>query len=128
MAKCFCGLEKDFSLCCEVFIRGDDLPPTPEALMRSRYSAYCQQNMDYLLATTDPQTLHKIDHHGNAVWAKSTTFTKLEILQSSEEGSKGIVEFKAQYQTAGEPMQTHHEISKFRKQNGKWYFREGRAQ
>lgn len=126
MSNCHCGQSVVFEECCELLLQDKILATSPEQLMRSRYTAYCLQNMDYLLKTTDPQTLHKIDHRGNAAWAKSTKFLGLEILNAMEEGSKGSVEFRARYQIETQPEQTHHEISKFRKQAGKWYFREGK--
>lgn len=48
---CPCGSRKLFSQCCEPFHKGA-LPPTAEALMRSRYSAYANKNVDYIVETT----------------------------------------------------------------------------
>jgi SEC-C motif-containing protein len=127
MFYCYCGYQIPFEKCCDLLISEQNIAVSPEQLMRSRYSAYCLQKMDYILKTTDPQTLQKIDHQGNATWAKTTKFFGLEILNTSEEGSKGHVEFKARYQVNDQPEQIHHEVSKFRKQSGKWYFREGKV-
>ena len=100
--------------------------PSPEALMRSRYSAYATRDFDYVLATTDPQRRFDFDEKSSREWMETCTFTGLEIVRASDEGNKGVVEFKAAY-TDGEGKPTlHHEISKFRKQAGTWYFREGK--
>jgi SEC-C motif-containing protein len=48
-----------YSACCQVWHRGLDEgvhAPTPEALMRSRYSAYSIGLIHYLLATWHPST------------------------------------------------------------------------
>ena len=56
------------------------------------------------------------------------SFSKLEVLKSSMEGTKGLVEFKAHFKMAEPPSEeVHHEVSRFRKQAGVWYFREGRV-
>lgn len=94
--------------------------------MRSRYSAFVKNNMEYLQETTDPQTLLDIDEEANKEWAEVAKFQKLEILNSEEKGTKGIVEFKAYYAVDGEDF-IHHEISTFRKQAGRWYFKSGKV-
>lgn len=95
--------------------------------MRSRYSAFCTQNIDYLAETTDPQTRLEFDFDGNREWAANAKFLKLEVLQTTMDGNKGTVEFKAHFQMPGETPVVHHEFSKFRKQAGRWYFRDGRV-
>ena len=96
--------------------------------MRSRYSAFAIKNMDYVRATTDPQMVLTLDLEASREWAEGAEFTKLEILRSTDEGNKGIVEFKAHFKLLKDGSeQVHHELSKFRKQAGVWYFRDGRV-
>ena len=125
---CPCDSGKEFSSCCEPLVLLQSPAETPEALMRSRYTAFTLKNMDYVRQTTDPQVVFEIDWKSNQEWAEKSRFVKLEILQSTNEGNKGIVEFKAHFISEGssEP-QIHHELSKFRKQSGKWYFRDGKV-
>lgn len=125
--KCPCNPSNEFSQCCGPLIKGEKSARTPEELMRSRYSAFATQNLDYVQETTDPQTILNFDMKANEEWARSSKFLKLEILKATDEGNKGIVEFKATFQPTGGEPQVHHEISKFRKQAGQWYFREGRV-
>jgi SEC-C motif-containing protein len=125
--KCPCGSGKNFAACCQPFIEGQQAAATPEELMRSRYSAFCQQDMDYIAKTTDPQAMGEYDMKANAEWARTSKFLKLEVIQSSQEGNKGTVEFKAWFKSGDGPEQIHHEISKFRKQAGVWYFRDARS-
>ena len=49
--SCPCGADKPYADCCGRFHSGSALAPTAEALMRSRYSAYVLDQLDYLLAT-----------------------------------------------------------------------------
>lgn len=125
---CHCGLPKKLEECCLPLIEGEKEAPTAEALMRSRYTAFCIKKMDYVIETTDPQARLEIDKKANEEWAGQSEFTKLEILKSQEEGNKATIEFKAYFKVKGNPEeQIHHELSKFRKQAGVWYFRDGRS-
>ena len=45
---CPCGGGVSYTHCCEPFHTGQALPPTAEALMRSRYSAFVLGLADYL--------------------------------------------------------------------------------
>lgn len=93
--------------------------------MRSRYSAFCAKNLDYVMETTDPQARVEMDIESTRAWMNDAEFLKLEVLSSTNEGNKGNVEFKAYYRMNGQDH-VHHEFSKFRKHGGIWYFRDGR--
>lgn len=122
---CYCGSGLKYKVCCEKYILGQVLPETPEKLMRSRYSAFATQNIDYITATLDPQAMDQYDRNSNKEWAEKSLFIELQIISSSENGPKGAVEFIAKYEYEKEIF-VHHEKSKFRKKNGQWYFREGK--
>jgi SEC-C motif domain protein len=124
--SCTCNSGKSRAECCGPYLEGDADAPTPEALMRSRYSAFCDKNLEYVEATTDPQALSDFDRESTKAWMDGAQFTKLEVLKSSMDGNKGMVEFKAYFTMEGKP-EIHHEISKFRKQSGIWYFRDGKV-
>lgn len=122
--KCPCGSGKSFEECCERLHQGEPAQ-SPEQLMRARFSAFSIKNIDYVKETTDPQSLHEFDIDATKKWAETSEFFKLEIIRATDEGNKGIVEFKAHFREGGKEH-IHHEISKFRKQAGVWYFRDGR--
>ncbi len=126
MKKCPCGSEKEFDQCCRPLLEGLKPASTPEELMRSRYTAFVLQKMAYIEMTTDPQTRLDFDMKANEDWARSSRFLGLEILKCSQDGNKGLVEFKAHFQVADQAPQVHHEVSKFRQQGGVCYFREGK--
>ena len=56
MQKCYCKSGLEFSACCEPFLRVLEVAPTALSLMRSRYSAYCLGDVNYLQATTHDHT------------------------------------------------------------------------
>lgn len=123
---CPCGSNKNYDTCCGPFHHGEEHPATAEQLMRSRYCAFVVKEFDYLEETTDPQTNLKFDHVGNRAWGESVELFQLEILHAEEAGTKATVEFKAHFRE-GSQEKIHHELSRFRKQAGIWYFREGKV-
>lgn len=127
MSTCYCHSGKSFEDCCRPLLENERGAETPEQLMRSRYSAFCTKNLEYVIETTDPQARHDMDREGTKAWMDGAEFTKLEVLNSSFEGNKGTVEFKAYFKMADAPAEIHHEISKFRKQGGVWFFRDGKV-
>lgn len=126
MTLCPCGTEKTYETCCGPFHSGDESPATAEQLMRSRYCAFLKNEYDYLEETLDPQTSSDFDNEGNRAWGESVELFQLEILRAEESGTKAVVEFKAHFKLDG-VEHIHHEVSKFRKQAGVWYFREGKV-
>jgi SEC-C motif-containing protein len=119
--NCYCGSGNRFADCCEPYIKGSSKAPTAEALMRSRYSAYCVHNAVYLWETTAPKQRR---HHSKAAmmeWAKSNQWLKLDILNTTA----ATVEFKAYYLDGNLQAQVHHEKSAFVNEGGSWYYSEG---
>jgi len=105
-------------------IDGATKAPTAEALMRSRYTAYTLQDVDYLASTLDPKQLRIFDRDGTTTWARDSTWIELEIIATSAgsaDDQDGSVEFKARYERGG-VVSEHHEISQFQKFNGSWLY------
>jgi len=118
---CFCGSQKNFSSCCELYIKGTEKAPTATVLMRSRYSAYATQEIDYLIKTTHISTRKNHEKSDISEWSKSNTWLRLEILQASE----NTVEFKAYYLDQSLQAIVHHEKSAFKFENGSWFYVDG---
>lgn len=118
---CYCDSKKEFSTCCEPVILGQKLRTTPEICMRSRYSAYCIKNIDYIIASTFPSQRKYYPKKSLENWAKSVSWIKLEIVYAQDD----LVEFKAYFTEADSNIQIHHEKSRFKQENGNWYFFEG---
>jgi len=125
---CPCGSEKNFDACCGPYLSGAAIPPTAEALMRSRYTAYTRLNDKYLLATWHPDTRpsnpNPSDEGDGNVW------TGLDILrtEAGQAGdTTGVVEFIAHCTFNGAPSQLH-EISDFTHDGERWFYVDGRGQ
>ena len=124
--NCHCGSSIEYNVCCEIAHKNIFDVKTAEQLMRSRYSAFCLADGDYLHkshhSTTRPKS--KSERKEIVTWAKSVVWVKLEIIDTSkglENDDFGTVEFKAYYLENGVPGIIH-EKSTFEKENGHWVY------
>ncbi|MFJ3196140.1 YchJ family protein [Streptomyces griseoviridis] len=116
-AGCPCGLPAPYDGCCGRFHRGAPAP-TPEALMRSRYSAFVRLDAPYLLRTWHPAARPaRLDLDPGTRW------TGLEILATTEGTAfhgTGTVTFRATYRGGA-----LHERSRFERVEGAWVYVDG---
>ncbi|CEK10026.1 YchJ family protein [Legionella hackeliae] len=127
MTKCPCGSSLNYALCCGSYINGASIPATPEALMRSRYTAYVQANIDYIKQTMRGSPLIHFDASDAEIWAKRVTWLGLKVVQaylSQTNPNKGYVEFIARFKENNQPG-TIHELSEFDYENGSWFYTAG---
>jgi SEC-C motif-containing protein len=127
METCPCGSGNDYKSCCEVFHSGAKDAPTAEILMRSRYSAFATNKIKYIGQTHVPGT-EDFDEKEAQDWAVNSTWNKLEIVDTEkgqEADDDGMVEFKAFYSDKEGNDYVHHEISTFKKMDGKWLYGSG---
>jgi SEC-C motif domain protein len=116
--------------CCERYHlgwAGGNGAPTPEALMRSRYSAYALAQPD----TPDAQTM--LTYLLNT-WHSSSTpgdlelfprqWTGLEVLQADATAEAGVVEFIAHFKENGQAEKLQ-ELSRFVCVQGVWLYLDG---
>lgn len=122
---CPCGLPTNYDQCCGRFIVANEIPQTPEELMRSRYSAYCQADMTYIMKTMLSPAADGFEPKSAEKWARESVWVKLEILKTTQKNDKGTVKFKAYYFLDGK-LVTIHELSYFERQNGRWYYIDGK--
>ena len=95
--------------------------------MRSRYTAFCTANIDYLIATHHPSKRQADDRQTLVKTIADTRWFSLRILATDgrkEAVGIGAVEFVAFYQSQGQLGQLH-ERSEFIRQEGRWYYRHG---
>ncbi|HHQ68880.1 MAG TPA: hypothetical protein ENM98_01045 [Halothiobacillaceae bacterium] len=120
---CHCGSGLTRADCCGQFLDGHAYTPTAEALMRSRYSAFCEANRDYLLATWHPETRSE-----NLTCAPAQRWLGLRIYDAIAGGkndAQGQVEFIARTRIGGGSAQRHHERSYFVRVDDRWYYLNG---
>lgn len=120
MPLCVCGSGRAADQCCARFHAGEPAP-TPEALMRSRYSAFVLDLRDYLLATWHPTTRPA----SLPPPEPGLKWLGLEVRRSSEsDAAHGTVEFVARSKLAGRASRLH-ETSRFVREDGRWYYVNG---
>ena len=118
--------EAELKAYCLPFIRGEKQPETAAELMASRYVAYSIAEVDYILATHDPDTREDTDREATEGWAKRAKFHGLTILNTVDGQAgddTGEVEFQAFF-TADGKEHVHHERADFVRKQGKWFFAE----
>ena len=117
-----------YAACCAPYVEEGKPAPTPEILMRSRYSAYALQKVDYLFDSLAPEARHDFDRKAVAHWSGQAQWLGLDIVSTEGGGpgeTRGYVEFVAHFMMEGE-RRDHRERSLFRWDEtlGGWYFLE----
>jgi SEC-C motif domain protein len=112
--------------CCGPYLARAKKPPTAEALMRSRYSAFARGDIDYLQDTLASDQRGDFSRASTEDWSKKSDWRGLEILateQGQEGDSTGTVTFTAHFIRDGKPL-AHKEKSLFRRDeaDGGWRF------
>ena len=94
--------------------------------MRSRYSAYALNNVDYIIRTTYPTGYRNIDAWKEEIlnFSFNTDFEKLEIIDAKEQSDRATVVFIAHLKQKGEDI-TFTERSFFAKVKGCWLYVNG---
>lgn len=115
---CPCGSDRPYARCCEPWHLGA-AAPNAEALMRSRYSAYVLKLHDYLLATWHPGTRPpELDE-------TPTRWLGLEVRRhEQQDATHAVVEFVARFRVDGRGHRMH-EVSRFVREDGRWYYVDG---
>jgi SEC-C motif-containing protein len=120
-ALCPCDSGQPYADCCGPWHAGLSEgvhAPTPEALMRSRYSAYVLGLIDYLLDTwhgsTSPGELE----------LSPVKWLGLEVRHTMASGDAGVVEFVARLRDGGRAQRLH-ETSRFVREAGRWLYIDG---
>jgi SEC-C motif domain protein len=122
--ECPCGSGQILQACCGKWIAGRKRTPTAEALMRSRYTAYVLEDVDYLVETTHPASRTPDLADSIRQWMKQVEWQKLHVVDIDAGGrsdSEGIVEFIAEF-VGPSGADRHHERSSFKKERGTWYY------
>jgi len=119
---CSCNSLKPYAECCARYVENAEPAPTAEALMRSRYTAYTLLREDYLLATWHPTTRPA---SLNLAEDAKTKWLGLEVKRhESQDSEHAIVEFVARYKVNGRAYRLH-EVSRFVRENGRWFYLDG---
>jgi SEC-C motif-containing protein len=121
---CPCGSHQDYQQCCGIYITHQKFPETPEALMRSRYTAYSQANMNYIQETMRNPAALNFNAENSRQWASQVEWLGLKIISapSVKPGTNiGFVEFIASF-SQNNQRQIIHERSEFQLMENRWFY------
>ncbi|MFC4525867.1 hypothetical protein ISN76_01305 [Dyella halodurans] len=122
LTPCPCGNTAGYAQCCGPLHEGGHAA-TAEQLMRSRYSAYVLKREDYLLATwhasTRPATLKL------GAQQPAPTWLGLTVKRHESANEEATVEFIARLRYGGGKAQRMHEVSRFVREHGQWFYVDG---
>ncbi|MDQ4490010.1 YchJ family protein [Sinomonas sp. ASV486] len=130
-SRCPCCSGDTYGACCGRFHSGlsaGALPPTAEALMRSRYSAFVGLDAAYLLATWHPST-----RPATLELDETTQWRRLDVVRTTAGGpfdTQGTVDFAAHWREGGDVSARRgvmREHSRFVREGGRWFYLDGDA-
>ena len=113
--------------CCGLYIDHREPPKTPEALMRSRYTAYSLANIAYFKATMHGKALIHFDEVEAENWARSVQWLNLKVVKTQmhlTDEHIGYVEFIATFIDKKTVKQIH-ENSRFHQIDDRWLYVDG---
>ena len=108
--------------CCARYLDDFAAKPAPDAesLMRSRYSAFALGRVPYLLATW-----HASQRPAELTLEPGSQGLGLEVRRHTrQDDSHAQVEFVARYRVGGRAVRLH-ELSRFVREDGRWYYVDG---
>ncbi len=130
MQNCYCGNDLTFNMCCQPIISGSQKPESPEQLMRSRYSAFCVKDVEYLLLTHHSSRQKTNEREQLISTFAHTQWLGLKVLDSSMEipdqnvgQNVAYVEYLAFSKT--DKLEQLHEKARFRFEDDTWYYLDG---
>lgn len=91
--------------------------------MRSRYSAYVAGDVSYLLATWHATTRPDA---ASLAPDPATRWLGLDVRRATEDGDAAVVEFVARFKVGGASAVRLHETSRFVREDGHWFYVDGR--
>ena len=119
LVPCPCGSGLDYTQCCQPLLHGEPAS-SPEALMRSRYSAFVRDDADYVRTSWHPDTRPaELTLEGGDQWLG------LEIVDAKQDGDKGQVHFRATHRD-GDGFAVLEERSRFVREDGHWFYLDGK--
>lgn len=120
---CPCQSNLTYHACCQPYHANSLNAPTPEALMRSRYSAFVLELFPYLITTHDPNTRGALSIDELSA-PPTPKWLGLDIIDSQLTDNSGTVTFKAWYKHQGK-LDAIFERSIFTKYGEQWFYTSG---
>lgn len=117
--NCYCCSGVAFAKCCEPLLEGNKKAESAEALMRSRFTAYCLGNYQYIHDTYASEQKKALTVDALAQSATGTDWFALDAQPLTN--TDDYVEFSA-YFVENNKVGVLHETSQFIRENGAWRY------
>jgi len=118
--RCPCQSGRLYEHCCGPYHSGE-AAPTPEALMRARYSGYARDDAAYVSRSWHPDT-----RPAALALADGDRWLGLQVIDSGEHGNDGWVHFRATCRDGTDFAQLE-EHSRFKYEDGQWRYLDGQT-
>lgn len=125
-APCPCQSGENYGNCCAPYHNSARTAPTPEALMRSRFSAYALDLRAYLINTWTPQTRPKHLPPPSLHWVGLSILDAPDP-EKTPTPDHGAVHFRAIHRQ-GDNWGFLEERSTFLRINTRWFYLDGQVQ
>lgn len=112
-----------FEQCCQPIINKEKQANSPQALMRSRYSAYATKQGEYILNTYSNDSAKKQSLIDIQQWADNCKWVNL-IIHNNSDQKNNEVEFSAYY-IENKQLCMIRERSRFHLENSSWVYNDG---
>jgi SEC-C motif domain protein len=120
-ARCPCRKKSEttsYAACCGRYHAGAPAP-TAEALMRSRYSAFARLKAEYVL-----DTWHASTRPAAMEFEQGRDWYMLKMIAAHEQDNTATVSFIARSRLGGRTWALE-EVSRFVREDGRWFYVEG---
>lgn len=121
---CPCGSGSGYAQCCRPLHQGA-AAGSAEQLMRSRYCAYTQGLIDYLVASTLPAQQALLDRAAMTEWSQASRWLGLQVESATPcdaHTQRAQVTFVAHWADPDGQQHSHRECSAFARKGPHWYF------
>jgi SEC-C motif domain protein len=124
MTLCYCQSGEPLISCCKPFLDGQKSAASPEQLMRSRFTAFVSRDWPYVMRTWHPEFRPTCTLDELSAEAEESQWLNLTVMDSSQNGNNGQVEFCAWYRDHS-GLHVHHERSSFIYEQSEWFYTQG---
>ena len=126
MTSCPCTPTSSFDKCCGPFIVDGLVAPTPETVVRSRYSAFVMRSLDYIDQTHAPEICDDFNRAEAERIAEDVDWHGLEIVGTTSRGDGVEVEYIVRIRQSNRIV-AKSSVSRFRQEDGRWLLVSSRA-
>lgn len=116
--NCSFGTKQAYDHCCGLYIEKKQIPSTALCLMRSRFSAYALNNIDYIASTMRGAPRQGFSKKKLLLENADIQWHSLAIIDATD----NTVDFEAIYIDSAGEAHTMHERSLFKQTNNRWFY------